>query len=102
MTIERDFVVAIHRKSTMLLDNIGIRIKVEDLASWPIYHALRRQYYGTHWLSRLWCQCARKHLAPGTHRLIERAFDLSLALLQRQLLEAVLAKGEELLGGEDD
>ena len=93
---------AIHRQSTMLLDNIGIRIRMEDLPSYPLLRGWRRIYYGTGWLSRLWCWHIRPRIDKETQGFIEAELGRIQDVIRQELLVAALAKGEELMGADHD
>ncbi len=46
-----------------MLDNVGIYVNLSNLPSAQKFQAARRRKYGTHWLSRFWCQKLRPHLS---------------------------------------
>ena len=90
------FAQALHRQSAMLLDNIGIRVRFDELPSANEYRQAKRAWYGTHWLGRLWARHIRRVLFPRQHTLARQYFEAMQRLTQQELLVEVLRQGEGL------
>ena len=95
--MNEQFAQAVHRQSAMLLDNIGIRVSFAELPSAAEYREAKRVWYGTNWLSRLWCRKLRPVLFPHRHNLARQHFEAMRLLTQQEMMVEVLRQGEELV-----
>lgn len=57
---------------------------------------VRRQYWGTWWPSRLWCQWVRPRLMPGRQAEIEAAWEYAEFLWRQDVFNAVLEAGKKV------
>lgn len=90
------FPEVIKTQAASLLDNIGIRIDRRTLPSWKEYEFAYNNWFGTHWLSRLWCQNLRRAFAPIAHIKADIAYGDARFKIMRELLNAVIESGKEL------
>ena len=97
MKRQEQFSKAIHRQSSMLLDNIGIHITFSDMPSHSAYQFWKHKRYGYNWLSAMWCQHIRRWLFPNKHQEIVRLFSVAQTQIQQELISAILTQGEEMI-----
>ena len=92
--MSEQFAQAIHRQSTMLLDNIGIRVSFAELPSAAEYREAKRAYYRGPWWWRRWF---RPWLRPEHHRRLTREIERWHRVTQQEMLTEVMRQGEELI-----
>ena len=81
-----------------ILDNIGIKVNMRELPSFPLYEYASERLYGTHWLSRLWCRRLRPRLMPARQAEAERIMDDARRHMQMDFISAVLETGAADVG----
>ena len=87
--------LSLYRQSTLMWDNLGIHINTADLPTAETHKAANRVYYGTHWLSRIYCQRLRPRLQPRKHAELKAAWQQAQHEHQQAFMLAVLEKGTE-------
>jgi hypothetical protein len=83
----------------LLYDNLGIRIDVGSLPTYPFYAEAHRDRYGTHWLSRLWCQHIRRLFVPTIHKRVLARYLYVEMHHKQEFMNAVLAEGQKAANG---
>ena len=91
-----DFALGLHRQSNLILDYVGIHIRMSSLSSWAAKEQAYADLYGTHWLSRLWCRHIRPQLKPGQQAAIEARYERLGQKVKQEFMLAVLEKGLEI------
>lgn len=81
-----------------MLDNLGIRVKIDSLPTYPYYQHEKQRKYGTNWLSRIWCGHLRPCLLPEKQQAIDSSWEEAQGHLRLDLLNEVLHLGAEMVG----
>ena len=97
MTLDNQFAKGIHRQVAMLLDNVGIRVRLADCPSHPAYQFWKYRRYGYNWLSAMWCQHIRRWLFPKRHQAVVEKYEAAKAQIQQEILNAVMKLGEDMI-----
>lgn len=79
-----------------MLENLGIRIDMSSLSTWPEYKAARDRLFGRRMLGRFWCRRIRPRLMPERQREYRARYDLARTAHQIEFMAEVLKRGEEL------
>jgi len=80
---------------TPLLDNLGMTIRISDLAKYTTYRHWQNRYYGTGFCSRLWAQKIRPWLMPKRHAEIEQRYQNAKSAMHQSYLNAILEKMDD-------
>lgn len=90
------FLDGMRRDNKLMLDNAGICIKMSELPSIEKYREMKRICYGTHWMSRLWANKLRPHLAPKQDAKVWSEYRTMRGIMYVELLEETIRRGEAL------
>ena len=91
----------IRRQSTMLLDNIGITIKMRELPSWAAREKAWREAFGNDVLSRLRYRF-RAMLFPRKQAELAAVWEAAKRRMREEWVAVVLEKGQEMLDERQD
>lgn len=73
-----------------ILDSLGLHIDISKLPTASEYKASCSRYYGTHWLSRIWCRWLRPVIMPTIHEMIKVNFEHAQLEHQQAFAHAIL------------
>jgi len=77
------------------LNNLGITVKMSGLPSWSAYEQSRDTMYGIGFIGKAWACVIRPLFFPSVQRIAEWEFDIARAVLQAELMLAVIEAGTE-------
>ena len=86
----------IRRGSHLLLDNVGIHVRMSDTPSWALREALHRVMFGRGRLERFWCLSVRPWLMPRWQAQVEAAWERAGDLTRAELLAATLEQASAM------
>lgn len=90
-----EFRKAIRRRSMLILDNLGIHVKMKELSVYPLYNYCRKQKFGTHRISRLWCQHICTRLFPLWQSRVDQAYEIALRYREKEFVDEVFKQAQK-------
>ena len=90
------FAEGVRRQSLLILDNVGIMVRMDELPGVVAFYAAKRLRYGDNWKTRLWGRKVRGVLFPGLQADVELIWDNAQQQRQREFWTEVMKQGREM------
>ena len=88
------FAEGVYRHSLLILDNVGIMVKLDELPGAAAFNAAKR--LKDHWKTRRWGRKVRGVLFPGLQADVELIWDSVQQQQQREFWAEVMRQGREM------
>lgn len=83
--------------SSMILENLGITVKMSELPSAGLYNLVREEWLGSWFYGRFYALRLRPLIEPNKHQRIRALWEQIQTTRTQEMINAVLEKGQELL-----